>query len=135
MSLDHLGWPLHESQWLCKKISSIRHEKYLIDHPNDSQNSTGYHCCPWLPLRDWRQIHTAKGTIHFRHRTFRIQVGSKQKPSFLWSSFHSIRKCYISCQERETINSSIELWCEWQLWQDVTTGTIVVFTYWQSNGT
>lgn len=51
----------------------------------DSQNCTGYFCCPWKPPSSLSEVPVTDSTAHFGHRTQKIPAWSDLKVSFLKS--------------------------------------------------
>lgn len=74
------------------RIKELRRDKTI----NYTPNNRGYCCCPWrlkVNSHCWR--HHTSGC-----RNWMIWGRLNMKSSFLWSSFHSTRKCF---QRREAI--------------------------------
>lgn len=86
----------------------------MVDQGIPSYFTNNKDCCPCCLSEVKGKPTIAKDTILLGHRTRIIQAESSLKVSFLWSSFHSTRKYYGSC------NSSTQLWHIWTItWQNI----------------
>lgn len=64
---------------------------------------------PFIFASDWGhrlKVSVAEDTPRLGLRTQVVWTGSALEASFLQSSFHSSRKCYVSCQVQEVIKQS-----------------------------
>lgn len=127
---------VHLNATLSTLKATLKINHYCVNHESlrDFKNNIGYCDYPWLLARSWKKFPISEDTVYFGYRIPNIWVGPDLKHSYLGTSFHGTRRCWVACQREKAINNptSCDTYEEQQqsAWQDLPRDARVSIIYW-----